>query len=141
MDPLIRVVSGALRDLLHEDDRDIEIDQHVRKAFEGYEAARDTHGELIRSREGWEEAPYSFEEASKGQLVYTEPGGAHSFRCGWGDLEQTLTVTVPAAEHWDRATPDWMHGRRDEFLDRLRLWAGVGCTIDEYGPTPEHASP
>lgn len=85
------------------------------------------------------DADYSFKEEWKELLVYTDPGGTYTFLCGWGDFTRPFSVGVPTAEYWDRAMPDFMCGRRDEILDRLRKWAGNNYDIDEY--EPEHLRP
>jgi hypothetical protein len=82
---------------------------------------------------------YSFNEQWKELLVYTEAGGTYTFLCGWGNFQRPYSVGVPTAETWDRAMPEFMHGRRDEILGRLRKWAGASYTIDEY--VPPHLQP
>ncbi|GAA2273891.1 hypothetical protein GCM10009853_029700 [Glycomyces scopariae] len=77
---------------------------------------------------------YGFKEEWKERLVYTDPRGTFEFPCGWGDFSRPYHVYVPMPEFWDRETPAFMHGRRDEILDRLRLWAGDAYIIEEYDP-------
>lgn len=77
---------------------------------------------------------YGFHEEWKERLVFTEARGTYTFDCAWGDFRRPYHVYVPTAEHWDRATPEFMHGRRDEILDRLRGWAGCDYVIHEFGP-------
>jgi hypothetical protein len=89
--------------------------------------------------ETYRDADYSFKEKWKEELIYTEPGGTYSFNCGWGDFTRPFSVGVPTAEYWDRAMPDFMRGRRDEILGRLRGWAGNNYNFDEY--EPEHLRP
>jgi hypothetical protein len=85
------------------------------------------------------DADYTFKEEWKELLVYTDPGGTYTFLCGWGNFERPFSVGVPTAEYWDRGMPEFMRGRRDEILDRLRKWAGNNYNVDEY--EPEHLQP
>lgn len=130
MDHLIRAVDGVLRGIFREVARVLDSDRPIESAFEE---------DRIRSTDG--EAAYSFKEEWKELLVYTESAGTYTFLCGWGDFKRPFSVGVPTAEHWDNETPAWMHGRRDEILDRLRHWAGAKYVIDEYVPAPKGPKP
>jgi hypothetical protein len=61
---------------------------------------------------------YSVEGRWKERLVYCEDGREFDFDCAWG--VDPYVVYVPTADLWDRVTPEWMHGRRNEILTRLR---------------------
>lgn len=69
-------------------------------------------------------------EKWKEELVYEEDGKSHSFECGWGVTPGV--VYVPAAEDWDEVVPDFLKGRREEMLKRLREKSGH--TVEESRP-------
>ncbi|MQM26295.1 hypothetical protein [Glycomyces albidus] len=91
----------------------------------GYAAA------FAEDRRTADKSGYGFREEWKERLVYSEPGGSYTFECGWGDFSRPYHVYVPAAESWDRSMPEFMRGRRDEILERLRHWAGGDYIVHE----------
>lgn len=102
-----------------------------------FATVRESASELRPGPSADRPSSYSFKEQWKELLVYTEtgdPGGTYTFLCGWGNFERPFSVGVPTAETWDRAMPEFMRGRRDEILARLRDWAGGDYVIDEYEP-------
>lgn len=73
---------------------------------------------------------FTVKEEWKERIVYQEDGASFTFGCGWG--VKPYVVYVPSAGYWPRATPAWMHDRRDEILGRLRDYAGTRYVIEEF---------
>lgn len=63
-------------------------------------------------------------------------GRSHTFDCGW-DVKPRV-VYMPSAAYWPKATPVWMHDRRDEILARLRRDVGGSYVIKE-DEEPDHS--
>lgn len=61
---------------------------------------------------------FGIEFRRKEQVVYWEGDQGCVFQGGRG-VDPLVTV-VPDASTWDRAVPNWLQGRRDEVLERLR---------------------
>lgn len=62
-------------------------------------------------------------------LIYAEGENEFVFSCGWG--VHPGVIHVPSASCWEEATPEWMHGRRDEVIDRLQDWAKDHDVLEE----------
>lgn len=61
---------------------------------------------------------YEIEFRWKEEVVYWEGERGAVFPGGWG-VDPPVTI-VPDATTWDRAVPEWLRGRRDEVVQRLR---------------------
>lgn len=61
---------------------------------------------------------FNIEPRWKEEVIYWEGARGYLFDAAWG--VQPGRLFVPAPEDWDSVTPDWMHGRRDEIVERLR---------------------
>ena len=61
---------------------------------------------------------YEVEFRWKEEVVYWEGSRGCVFPGSWGT--DPPTTVVPDATTWDRAVPDWLRGRHDEVLGRLR---------------------
>ncbi|NUP18476.1 MAG: hypothetical protein HOZ81_20795 [Streptomyces sp.] len=72
---------------------------------------------------------FSIREEWKERIVYREEGASFTFDCAWG--VEPFVLFVPSPEYWPRATPAWMHNRRDEILGRLREFVGARYVIEE----------
>jgi hypothetical protein len=66
-----------------------------------------------RKQEGWD-----IQRRWKEEVVYWE--GQHGFILdgAWGVTPPK--TFAPDAATWDEATPEWLHGRRDEVVGRLK---------------------
>lgn len=73
---------------------------------------------------------FDFREEWKERLVYREDGKEFTFTCGWGTTPGV--VYVPAANAWNYVTPEWMHGRRDEIIERIQIHVGSRYVIHDH---------
>lgn len=71
---------------------------------------------------------YTIREQWKEEMLYIEGDRQHSFECGWGGSPPVLYV--PNVEAWEKRTPAWMHGRREEIIARI-LKACKDYSIEE----------
>ena len=62
-------------------------------------------------------AEYEIEFRWKEEVVYWEGSRGIVFSTGLGNGAPTI---VPDAPTWDRAVPNWLRGRHDEVVARLR---------------------
>ena len=62
--------------------------------------------------------PYRIEFRWKEQVIYWEGGRGCVFDGAWG-VDPPWTV-VPNADTWDAVVPEWLAGRHDEVVERLR---------------------
>ncbi|WP_229939430.1 hypothetical protein [Plantibacter cousiniae (nom. nud.)] len=65
-----------------------------------------------------EDAEFEVEPRWKEEVVYWEGAEGFVFDAGWGVDPPVLYIPFP--EEWDAVTAPWMHGRRDEIVERLR---------------------
>lgn len=65
-----------------------------------------------------ESATFEIEFRWKEVVIYWEGSRGCAFQGGWG--VQPLVTYVPDAASWDLQVPDWLRGRREEVVSRLR---------------------
>lgn len=63
----------------------------------------------LKSQEQWKEIIIITDELDNSYVV----------NCGWG-VEPPVAY-IPAASVWKEKTPPWLHDRRDEVVERLKL--------------------
>ena len=63
-------------------------------------------------------APYEIEFRYLEEVIYWEGRKGCIFPSGWG-VDPAVT-NVPDAETWDHAVPEFLRGRHDEVVERLR---------------------
>ena len=74
---------------------------------------------------------YQIEWVRKEVVVYWEGDRGFSFDAGWGVTPGVLYV--PSATIWSEVMPDWLRGRRDEVVARLRDHSSHHLAEDIHG--------
>ena len=64
------------------------------------------------------DAPFTIREQWKEEMHYIEGDNKFVFDCGWG--ASPPSVYLPSVERWDATVPEWMRGRREEIVGRIR---------------------